>query len=51
MNKIVKYSITLTSLAVLGGVSPLSTQLVGPETIVYANNPTQTETQENRIGL
>ncbi|HEL1616725.1 TPA: LPXTG cell wall anchor domain-containing protein [Streptococcus suis] len=49
MNKIVKYSITLASLAVLGGVSPLSTQLVGPETIVYANNPTQTETR--KIGL
>ncbi|MBM7315254.1 LPXTG cell wall anchor domain-containing protein [Streptococcus suis] len=46
MNKIVKYSITLASLAVLGGVLPLSTQLVGPETIVYANNPTQTETRK-----
>ncbi|NQG98413.1 LPXTG cell wall anchor domain-containing protein [Streptococcus suis] len=46
MNKIVKYSITLASLAVLGGVSPLSTQLVGTETIVYANNPTQTENRQ-----
>ncbi|HEM2864928.1 LPXTG cell wall anchor domain-containing protein [Streptococcus suis] len=49
MNKIVKYSITLASLTVLGGVSPLSTQLVGPETIVYANNPTQTETRQIRM--
>ncbi|HFI0362687.1 TPA: LPXTG cell wall anchor domain-containing protein [Streptococcus suis] len=49
MNKIVKYSITLASLTVLGGISPLSTQLVGPETIVYANNPTQTETRQIRM--